>query len=101
MGLVIIFWGVMVGMVIAQLVAILRYMKHGEKIKIYGDYSNEVKNNTKIVMKAIESGQIKKHLLTNSAEKYDSGKTLGQYQKFLKSNLMADIMNISEEHYNG
>ena len=52
-------------------------------------------------MKAIESGQIKKHLLTNSAEKYDSGKTLGQYQKFLKSNLMADIMNISEEHYNG
>lgn len=101
MGFVITFCFVMIGIAIAQLVAILYYMKYGEKIVIRGEYAPEVENNTRVVMKAVESGEIKKHILTNSAEKYDSGKTLKQYQKFLGSELMADIMHISEEHYNG
>ena len=101
MGLVILFWIVMAGIVIAQIAAILYYMKHGEKTLIYGAYAAGVKENTKVVMHAIKSRIIKKHLLTNSAEKYDSGKTLEKYKKFLGSDLMNDMMQMHEEHYNG
>lgn len=101
MSFVIMFWFVMIGIVIAQLGAILYHMKYGEKITIYGAYTTEVKENTKIVMRAIKSRIIKKHLLTNSAEKYDSGKTLEQYRKFLQSDLMNDMMQMHEEQYYG
>lgn len=101
MGLVILFWLVMLGIVIAQLTAILYHIKHGENVTIYGTYTTEVKENTRVVMSAIKSRIIKKHLLTNSAEKYDSGKTLEQYRKFLESDLMNDIMQMHEEQYNG
>lgn len=101
MGVVITFWFLMIGIAIAQLGAIFYHMKYGKKITIDNAYSTKVKENTRAVMEAIKLKIIKKHLLTNSADKYDSGKTLQQYQKFLTSDLMNDIMQMREEKYNG
>ena len=101
MGIVITFWIIMLGIMAVELGAILYYIKHGERSSAHGAYASEVKENTRIVMDAVKSRVIKKHLLTNSAEKYDSGKTLEQYKKFLNSALMSDIMHMCEERYNG
>lgn len=101
MGVVIIFWFVMLGLMVVELGAILYYIKHDKKSLVHGAYADEVKENTRIVMDAVKSRVIKKHLLTNSAEKYDSGRTLEQYKKFLNSTLMSDIMHMREEQYNG
>lgn len=101
MGIVITFWFVMLGILAIELGAILYHIKHGEKSSVYGVYASEVKENTKAVMDALKSRVIKKHLLTNSAEKYDSGKTLEQYKRFLNSALMSDMMHMQEEQYNG
>lgn len=101
MGIVISFWLVMIAIMAAELGAILYHIKYGEKLTVDDAYANEVKENTKAVMDALKSRVIKKHLLTNSADKYDSGKTLEQYKKFLNSALMSDMMHMQEERYNG
>lgn len=101
MGIVITFWLVMLGIMIVELGAILYHLRHGEKITIYGDYAAEVKENTRAVMAAIKARVIKKHIITNSADKYDSGKIREQYKEFLSSELMSDIMNMCEERYCG
>lgn len=101
MGIVITFWLVMVCIMVVELSAILYHVKYVENIAIYDVYDVEVKENTKVVMDAVKSRVIKKHLLSNSAEKHDSGKTLEQYKIFLGSELMSDIMKLSEERYHG
>ena len=101
MNWVISFWIILIIVVVVQVGAIIHYVKGGERVTSYGIYSNKVKDNVKVVIDAIMLGKIKKHLLSNSAEKYDSGKTLEQYRIFLDSDLMKDIMHICEERYNG
>ncbi len=101
MGFVGVFWFILIGLILAELGAILHHIKHGQKSTVNGVYAVEVKENAVIVMNAIKSRVIKKHLLTNSAEQYDSGKTLEQYKKFLDSQLMSDIMQMHEEQYHG
>lgn len=101
MGIAITFWTLMIIIALVQFFTIFFHMKHSGKIVINGNHANEVKQNTRVVIEALKSGRIKKHILTNSAKRYDSGKTLEQYQKFLGSVLMADIINMNEEHYNG
>ncbi len=101
MGIVIAFWVAMIGVMAAELGAILYHVKYGERNTVDDAYAVEVKENAEAVMTALKFRVIKKHLLTNSAEKYDSGKTLEQYKKFLDSALMRDIMHMHEEQYNG
>lgn len=101
MGFVILFWIVTIGIVIVQIVAIQSYMQHGERSTVYGEYANQVIENTKVVVDAMKSRKIKKHLLSNSSEKYDSGKTLEKYKKFIESDLMSDMMQMREEQYHG
>ena len=103
MEFVIIFLSTLVGIVIVQISAMVYQIKYGQKnrVGLCGMYSKEVVLNADEVTNAIRNGEIKKHLLTNSAEKYDSGKTLEQYRNFLDSDLMCDITHICEESYNG
>lgn len=101
MGIVVAFWILMLGIMFAELGAILYHIKYGEKITVYGAYAEEVKENTRVVMAAIKARVIKKHLITNSADKYDSGKTLEKYKNFLGSELMDDIMHMQEERNHG
>lgn len=43
----------------------------------------------------------KKHIFINNEKECRNEKTLVKYKRFLKSPLMQDIRNISEEIYNG
>lgn len=101
MGMVIIFWVMMGIIVIIQVGAIIYHVKYGNIASDYDGYSNEVRENARNVINAIRLKIVKKHLLTNSADKYDSGKTLKQYKFFLKSDLMKDMLQMDEEQYNG
>lgn len=84
-----------------QVGAIIYHVRYSNAVSDYGGYSNEVRENARNVINAIKNKKIKKHLLTNSADKYDSGKTLKQYKDFLRSDLMKDMMQMDEEQYNG
>ena len=101
MGLVIMFWIIMLALVIIQICAIIYSVKNDKSDAKYGAYSNEVIQKTKAVMKAIQLNIIKKHILTNSAEEYDSRKTLKQYRIFLETDLMKDMMQMHEDPYHG
>lgn len=101
MELVIMFWIIMLVIVISQLCAIIHYMRHDRVNSQYDSYTNEVIEKTNVVMRAVRSKTIKKHLLTNSADEYDSRKTLKQYRVFLNSDLMKDMMQMHEDQYHG
>jgi len=98
---VVIFWGIMAVLIFLQVFAILYFIKDGGKISVYGSYSEEAVKKAKIIITAIKERKIKKHIITNSAPKYDSRETLPQYKIFLSTELMKDISEIKEEIYNG
>ena len=77
----VIFGGILIVLLLVQVTAITLYLRNG--------------------MRAIKSQTIKKHIMSNSAEQYDSGKVLKRYKKFLDSDLMNDLMQMCEEKYNG
>lgn len=101
MELVIAFLVIMVITVLVQLSALIYCMKHDDVVTVYGEYTDNVKEKTKAVINALISKIIKKHLLTNSAEEYDSKDILRQYKGFLNSNLMKDLTQMYEEQYHG
>lgn len=101
MEIVILFWGILVGIIVVQVCAIIRYVRKGEHIRYDNAYSQETLEKTRTIVEAIETRKIKKHIITNSAPKYDSKKTLAQYKKFLSSELMKDLLILNEETYNG
>ncbi len=98
---VIILWILLLVVLIAHLYTVFCYKKSFNKIKSSDGYSKEVIQNTNMISAAIMLNKIKQHLLTNSAEVYDSGKELEHYRSFLKSPLMKDITNIKEKNYHG
>lgn len=101
MKLVIIFLIIMFAAVGLELGVLVYYMKHDDDVTDYGTYTSQVKERTRNVMRALKFKVIKKHLLTNSAEKYDSKKILRQYKGFLSSDLMKDLTQVHEERYHG
>lgn len=84
-----------------QIYFIIRYIKNGISIPYNNDYSKETLEKTKTVIAAIENNEIKKHIITNNAPKYDSSKTQIQYKNFLLSELMKDILELNDERYYG
>ena len=82
MEFVILVWLVMIGIMLAELGAILYHIKYGEKVAFLGVYDEEVKKNTRAVMAAIKARVIKKHLITNSADRQDNGKILECIKNF-------------------
>ena len=101
MEIVVLFWGILIGIIVIQMSAIIRYVRKGEHIQCDNAYSQETLEKTRTIVEAIETRKIKKHIITNSAPKYDSKKTLTQYKKFLSSELMNDLLILNEETYNG
>ena len=99
--MVLIFWGILASILVAQVLNIISYIIKGEQEKSEKIYADEAVECTEIVMHAIGNQVIKKHLITNSAIKYDSKKALQKYRCFLETDLMSDIMTVNEEKYNG
>ena len=50
-----------------QIFSIIRFVKKGESVKFDDSYSDEAIEKTKIIVDAIRTNKIKKHILTNSA----------------------------------
>lgn len=101
MNIVILLWTMLIVIIFVQVYFIVRYVRNGVHIKQDNSYSQETLEKTKYVIEAIETKKIKKHIITNSAPKYDSPKTRIQYKNFLLSELMKDILELSEERYHG
>lgn len=101
MKLVLIFWTILAIIVIAYMYMIIRCVRNGEIARKDEIYSDEVIERTEIIINAIKTGMIKKHIISNSAKKYDSKKALEDYKIFLRSDLMTDLMLLDEENYNG
>lgn len=65
-------------------------------------YCQTVIQNTNKNMRNLENGNTKKHIMTNTAVKYDSQKELFLYKKYLKTtNMEEQIKNRKEEIYRG
>lgn len=101
MGIVFLFWSVLALIIVVYVCVIMGFVRKSAEISTVSEYSEEVIEKTKSFVNAINSGKIKKHIITNSAKKYDSKKALRQYRSFLSSELMTDIMRIEEEIYHG
>ena len=101
MKIVFLFWVVFLVIILVQIYFIIRYIRNGVHIPYNDDYSKETLEKTQKVINAIENNEIKKHIITNSAPKYDSSKTRMQYKNFLLSELMKDILKLNEERYYG
>lgn len=101
MKIVILLWGILLCVIIIQVWTIIRYMRKSEHMSHDNTYSEETFRKTETIIDAIETKKIKKHIITNSAPKYDSQKTLTQYREFLSSKLMKDLLELNEEMYNG
>ncbi len=101
MKIVFLFWAILFVTILVQIYFIIRYIRNGVHIPYNNDYSKETLEKTQTVIDAIENNEIKKHIITNSAPKYDSPKTRIQYKNFLLSELMKDILELNEERYYG
>lgn len=97
------FWFILLVIILVQIYFIVQYIRNGVYMHISNDnaYSQETLEKTRLVIDAIQNSEIKKHIITNSAPKYDSPKTRMQYKNFLMSELMKDILELSEERYCG
>lgn len=101
MKIVFLIWIILLVTILIQIYFIIRYIKNGISIPYSNDYSKETLEKTKTVIAAIENNEIKKHIITNNAPKYDSSKTQIQYKNFLLSELMKDILELNDERYYG
>lgn len=101
MKIVSLIWIILLVTILIQIYFIIRYIKNGISIPYSNDYSKETLEKTKTVIAAIENNEIKKHIITNNAPKYDSSKTRIQYKNFLLSELMKDILELNDEKYYG
>jgi hypothetical protein len=101
MKIVSLIWIILLVTILVQIYFIIRYIKNGISIPYNNDYSKETLEKTKTVIAAIENNEIKKHIITNNAPKYDSSKTQIQYKNFLLSELMKDILELNDERYYG
>lgn len=101
MKIVFLIWIILLVTILIQIYFIIRYIKNGISIPYNNDYSKETLEKTKTVIAAIENNEIKKHIITNNAPKYDSSKTQVQYKNFLLSELMKDILELNDERYYG
>lgn len=101
MKIVSLIWIILLVTILIQIYFIIRYIKNGISIPYNNDYSKETLEKTKTVIAAIENNEIKKHIITNNAPKYDSSKTKIQYKNFLLSELMKDILELNDERYYG
>ncbi len=101
MEIVVLAWSILLVVIVIQVWSIIRYVRKDEHIQHNDAYSPETLQKTQIIVEAIKTRKIKKHIITNSAPIYDSQKTLTQYRKFLSSELMKDLLVLSEETYNG
>lgn len=101
MKIVFLIWIILFVTILVQIYFITHYIKNGVHIPYNNDYSKETLEKTKTAMTAIENNEIKKHIITNNAPKYDSSKTLIQYKNFLLSELMKDILELNDERYYG
>ena len=80
MELIIFSCGILI--IAVQVIAILAYVKNGEPMQYSSDYSQETIEKARIVSNAIRKSIIKKHIITNSAPKYNSKKKADAVQKF-------------------
>ena len=101
MEIVAFIWIIMLSIIGIQIFSIIRFVKKGESVKFDDSYSDEAIEKTKIIVDAIRTNKIKKHILTNSAPIYDSKKTLLHYKNFLESELMKELSLMKEGTYNG
>ena len=101
MKIVSLIWIILLVTILIQIYFIIRYIKNGISIPYNNDYSKETLEKTKTAIAAIENNEIKKHIITNNAPKYDSSKTQVQYKNFLLSELMKDILELNDERYYG
>lgn len=102
MKIVFLIWIILFVTILVQIYFITHYIKNGISIPYNNnDYSKETLEKTKTVIVAIENNEIKKHIITNNAPKYDSSKTKVQYKNFLLSELMKDILELNDERYYG
>lgn len=101
MKIVFLFWAIFLITILTQIYFIIRYILNSVHIPYNNDYSKETLEKIQKVINAIENNEIKKHIITNSAPKYDSPKTRIQYKNFLLSELMKDILKLNEERYYG
>lgn len=101
MEIVIGVWGILMGVVFVQVYFIIRHIRKTGSVQYDHTYSKETLEKTQAVVEAIETGKIKKHIVTNSAPVYDSPKTLMQFRTFMASELMQDILEMGEVMYSG
>lgn len=101
MKIVFLIWIILFVTILVQIYFIIRYIQNGVYISYSNDYSKETLEKTKTVIVAIENNEIKKHIITNNAPKYDSLKAQIQYKNFLLSELMKDILELNDERYYG
>lgn len=101
MKIVFLIWIILFVTILVQIYFITHYIKNGISIPYSDDYSKETLEKTKTVIVAIENNEIKKHIITNNALKYDSSKAQIQYKNFLLSELMKDILELNDERYYG
>lgn len=101
MKIVFLIWIILFVTILVQIYFIIRYIQKDVHIPYNNDYSKETLEKTKTVIAAIENNEIKKHIITNNAPKYDSSKTQVQYKSFLLSELMKDILELNDERYYG
>lgn len=101
MTIVVLLWGALISIIGVQLYSIMSYIRNGGHVQLDNSYSQETLEKTKSVIEAIETRKIKKHIIANSAPKYSSQKTLIQFENFLASELMKEILTLDEETYNG
>lgn len=93
--------------IIVGLTAIIKIRKSGQNQGTQESYnktqfSDVVIYDTEIMYDKIASGKIRKHILANSGEYYDSTKTMIEYNIFLDSNLMQEyITERQESAYHG
>lgn len=101
MKIVFLIWIILFVTILVQIYFITHYIQKGVHIPYNNDYSKETLEKTKTVIAAIENNEIKKHIITNNAPKYDSSKAQIQYKNFLLSELMKDILELNDERYYG
>lgn len=101
MKIVFLIWIILFVTILVQIYFIIRYIQKDVHIPYNNDYSKETLEKAKTVIAAIENNEIKKHIITNNAPKYDSSKTQVQYKNFLLSELMKDILELNDERYYG
>ena len=101
MNLVIVYWSILLVVILVQIFTIVYCVRNEKVIACEEEYSPEVSEKARKVIHCIRTGIIKKHIITNSAKRYDSRTTLKRYRSFLNSKLMNDILSMDEESYNG